>query len=57
MLCWITDANNFSGTVTMTFDEFIEYSMYFFSQKSEVEGLKYIFQLIDTEQTGQIDMI
>ena len=41
----------------MTFDEFIEYSMYFFSQKSEVEGLKYIFQLIDTEQTGQIDMI
>lgn len=57
MICWIADANNFSGTVTMTFDEFIEYSMYFFSQKSEIEGLKYIFQLFDTDNTGQIDMV
>lgn len=31
MLCWITEANNYSGTETMTFDEFVEYGMYFFS--------------------------
>ena len=43
MICWIADANNFSGTETMTFDEFVEYSTYFFSQKQEIEGLKYIF--------------
>lgn len=41
----------------MTFDEFIEYSMYFFSQKHHTEGLKYIFQLIDEECNGKVDQV
>ena len=31
MITWITDANEFSGTAGMTFDEFVQYAAYFFS--------------------------
>jgi len=43
MISWIVDANLYSGTEGMTFDEFIAYTMFFYSQKHEEEGLKYIF--------------
>ena len=54
MLCWITEANEYSGTDGITFDEFIQYAAYFFSQRHEEEGLKYIFQLYDTEKKGYL---
>ena len=31
MICWIVDANKFSGTLGMTFDEFISYADFFFT--------------------------
>lgn len=43
MICWIYEANEFSGTSTMTFDEFLQYAVFFFSQRDTDEGLKYIF--------------
>ena len=55
MMCWITDANEFSGTEGMTFEEFIQYAGYFFDQRSQEEGLKYIFELWDPNQRGYID--
>lgn len=55
MIAWITDANEFSGTESMTFDEFIQYAGYFFDQRDKEEGLKYIFELWDPHQRGYID--
>ena len=43
MVCWIADANENSGTETMTFEEFVQYAGYFFCQRHHEEGLKYIF--------------
>ena len=43
MILWITEANEYSGTDGITFDEFIQYAGYFFSQRHIEEGLKYIF--------------
>ena len=43
MVCWIVDANEFSGTAGMTFDEFMQYAGYFFTQHHHEEGLKYVF--------------
>ena len=31
MICWICDANEFSGTEYMTFDDFVNYAAFFFS--------------------------
>ena len=47
MICWICDANEFSGTEYMTFEDFLNYSAFFFSQRHHDEGLKYIFELFD----------
>lgn len=47
MMKWIADANEFSGTEGMTFEEVINYSAYFFSQRHSEEGLKYVFELFD----------
>lgn len=33
MLCWIADASAHAGTEKIDFDQFVEYSMFFFSQK------------------------
>lgn len=52
MISWITDANMFSGTAGMTFDEFITYCIYFFTRRSHEEGIKYMFQLFDPDQKG-----
>ena len=52
MMCWITDANDFSGTDGMTFDEFVNYAAYFFCQRHKEEGLKYVFQLFDKQGKG-----
>ena len=54
MISWITDANEFSGTEGMTFDEFVQYAVFFFSQRYHEEGLKYIFELLDTQQKGYL---
>ena len=43
MICWITDANEFSGTEGMTFEEFVNYAVFFYSQRSHDEGLQYIW--------------
>ena len=43
MVRWIVDANKFSGTKGMTFEEFLQYADYFFTQRHNEEGLKYIF--------------
>ena len=55
MMCWITDANEYSGTESMTFEEFIQYAAYFFDQRDREEGLKYIFELWDPKQRGYIE--
>ena len=55
MMCWITDANEYSGTESMTFEEFIQYAAYFFDQRDREEGLKYIFELWDPNQKGYIE--
>ena len=57
MLSWIADASAARGNEKLTFNDFVEYSMFFFSQKQQEEGLKYIFQLFDTENKGKIDRI
>jgi hypothetical protein len=31
MVCWICEANLYSGTEFMTFEEFVQYAGYFFS--------------------------
>ena len=54
MMCWISDANEFSGTEGMTFDEFITYICYFFTRKTHEEGLMYMFQLFDPERKGYL---
>ena len=54
MICWITEANLYSGTETMTFEEFVQYAGYFFSQRHLDEGLKYMFMLFDTDQKGYV---
>ena len=54
MISWITDANEFSGTEGMTFGEFIQYAVFFFSQRQHEEGLKYIFEIMDTQQKGYL---
>ena len=53
-ICWICEANLYSGTEFMTFDEFVQYAGYFFSQRHLEEGLKYMFMLIDKEHRGYI---
>ena len=52
MMKWISDANTFSGTDGMTFDEVIQYAAFFFSQRHSEEGLKYVFELFDPERKG-----
>ena len=54
MICWITEANEYSGTDGMTFDEFVQYAGYFFCQRHADEGLKYIFQLFDKDNKGYL---
>ena len=54
MICWITEANEYSGTDGITFDEFVQYAGYFFSQRHDEEGLKYIFQLYDIDKKGYL---
>ena len=55
MICWITDANEYSGTEGMTFEEFVNYAVFFFSQRSHEEGLKNIFELFDPDRKGYLD--
>jgi Ca2+-binding EF-hand superfamily protein len=43
MMEWICNANEFSGSEGMTFQEVIQYAVYFYSQRSSDEGLKYVF--------------
>jgi Ca2+-binding EF-hand superfamily protein len=52
MVCWVVDANEFSGTEGMTYDEFVQYAIFFFTQRYHEEGLKYIFQLLDRQSKG-----
>ena len=54
MMSWITQANEYSGTSGMTFEEVITYAAYFYSQRSREEGLKYIFQLFDPNRKGYL---
>ena len=55
MIAWITNANEFSGTETMSFEEFIQYAGCFFDQRDQEEGLKYVFELWDPYQRGYIE--
>ena len=57
MLSWIADASLQRGNDKLTFEDFVDYAMFFFSQKEQEEGLKYIFQLFDTNNQGKIDKI
>ena len=54
MMKWIADANEFSGTEGMTFDEVVQYAAFFFSQRHSEEGLKYVFELFDPERKGYL---
>lgn len=55
MMAWIANANEYSGTSGMTFQELLNYSAYFFSQRQSEEGLKYVFELFDPERRGFLD--
>lgn len=55
MMKWVADANEFSGTEGMTFEELLTYCAYFFSQRHSEEGLKYVFELFDPERKGELD--
>ena len=54
MMCWIADANNNSGTEDMTFEEFITYCVYFFDNREHIEGIKYLFQVLDADNKGYL---
>lgn len=54
MISWITDQQNFVGLKGMTFDEFLQSAIYFFAQRDQDEGLKYIFQLFDRDNSGYL---
>jgi Ca2+-binding EF-hand superfamily protein len=51
---WICEANLYSGTEYMTFEEYIHYAGYFFSQRHLEEGLKYMFMLLDSKHQGYL---
>ena len=51
MVCWMAKVN----PEAISFHEFIKQAAYFFSQRQHDEGLKYIFELYDTEKKGQLD--
>ena len=42
MISWITDAS-VESKEGITFDEFINYAVFFYSQRMSEEGLRYIF--------------
>lgn len=49
MVEWIVQAREKEGKIQgMTFDEMMNYSIFFFNHRSKDEGLKYIFELFDT---------
>ena len=39
----------------MTYEEFVQYAIFFFTQRYHEEGLKYIFQILDTDGNGSLD--
>lgn len=47
MVCWIVKDTQELGIETITFDEFLQYALCFFSQRDEETGLNYIFELYD----------
>ena len=55
MVCWMTDAAEETGTKGLTFNEFIKQSAFFFSQRHHDEGLRYIFELYDRDQSGHLN--
>lgn len=55
MVCWITDACEAKGQPDVTFEEFMDAAVFFFSQRSHQEGLQYIFGLLDKDQKGYIE--
>ena len=56
MVCWMTEVNKDKGSEGITFEEFINNCAFFFTQRHHDEGLRYIFELYDTEKKGKIDI-
>lgn len=54
MICWIYDANCKEGVESITFDEFLEQCIYYFSNRHSEEGLRRIFQLFDADNSDHL---
>ena len=54
MICFIAKDSREAGYELLTFDEFIQWALCFFSQRSHDIGLKYIFELFDTDRQGYL---
>lgn len=54
MICWICKINSDAGIEALNFDEFITQATFYFSQREEEEGLKYIFSLFDHDNKGYV---
>ena len=55
MICWMIEVNEEAGIEGLTFDDFLNQSTYFFSQRHHNEGLRFIFELYDQEKKGALD--
>lgn len=44
-----------AGVDGLSFDDFMQQAVYFFSQRNQEEGLKYIFELFDRNKKGYLD--
>lgn len=54
MICWIVSINEEEGVDSITFDEFIDSCVYFFSTRHTEQGLRRIFQLFDADNSNHI---
>lgn len=54
MICWMEEVNEEAGIEGLSFDEFLNQSTFFFSQRHHDEGLRYIFELYDQDKKGAL---
>jgi Ca2+-binding EF-hand superfamily protein len=47
MIVWMVEVNEEAGIEGLTFDDFLNQSTFFFSQRHHDEGLRFIFELYD----------
>lgn len=56
MVRWMTTINNQTRGIGFTFQEFIEQATFFFTQRHNEEGLRFIFELFDQEKKGYLEL-